>query len=397
MIPELREQFNREFTPEKYRRFLALLDERSGAHVKFRNCETPLFLPRPLLDKMAACGIELVEQLLSNREYLRASDAAIPFAFRVPNEDPQPLFVQADFGVLRAADGSLEPKLVEIQAFPSLYAYQVVLAQCYGIAYGLGDLKFLLGGLDLPAYWDLLRRVVLGSHDPEQVVLLEIDPQEQKTLPDFLLTEKMLGIRSVNIRDVKRDKRQLYHTRDGKRIPIRRIYNRAIVDELVRKQVRIGFSFRDDLDVEWAGHPNWFFRLSKFSIPYLRHACVPQTQFLHEVKELPHDLHNFVLKPLFSFAGLGVMVSPTREQIEAIPATQRAQYILQEKVNFEPIVQTPHGPTKAEVRIMYIHEGSLRPVNTIIRMGRGAQMGVDFNRDMEWVGASAALFADRAT
>jgi hypothetical protein len=392
MIRHLRERFNQKFTPQKYERFLGLLEERAGTRVKFRVSETPVFMPRPLLDKMAACGIELAGQLLSNSEYRRASDATIPFAFQVPNEDPQPLFLCADFGVVRAADGGLEPKLVEIQAFPSLYAFQVVLAQCYGEAYGLENVSFLLGNLDLPGYWDLLRRVILRQHKPENVVLLEIDPYEQKTLPDFLVTEKIFGLRIVNITEVARDKRQLYYTREGRRIPIHRIYNRAIVDELVRKKVRPAFSFRDELDVEWAGHPNWFFRISKFSIPHFKHECVPRTWFLHEVKELPPDLGNYVLKPLFSFAGLGVVVGPTREQIEAVPQAQRSQYILQQKMSFEPIIATPHGMTKAEVRIMYINDGEFKPVNVIIRMGRGAQMGVDFNRNMEWVGASAAFY-----
>jgi hypothetical protein len=392
MIPELRTRFNREFTPEKYARFLALLDERSGAPVKFRNAETPCFLLRDLVEQMARFGAELAERLLADAEYRKAADAVIPFAFHVPNEAPNPLFLQADFGIVRGPDGTLAPKLVEIQAFPSLYAYQVVLAQSYGVAYGLEDrFEFLLGGLDLPRYWELLRRVILGGHDPENVVLLEIDPLEQKTLPDFLVTQKICGIRTVNIRDVTRDKRLLYYPGDGKRIPIRRIYNRAIVDELVRKRVRLNFSFRDELDVEWAGHPNWFFRISKFSIPFLRHACVPRTWFLHQLPELPGNPADYVLKPLFSFAGIGVVVGPSAEQIAAIPAAQRAQYILQEKVNFEPVIATPHGPTKVEVRIMYIWDGRLQPVNMILRMGRGAQMGVDFNRELEWVGASAGL------
>jgi hypothetical protein len=394
MISHLRERFNREFTSDKYARFLALLDERVGTHVKFRVSETPIFLPKALLEQMAAYGMELTKQLLNNPEYMRASAATIPFAFQTPNEDAEPHFLCADFGVVRGAGGSLEPRLVEIQGFPSLYGFQTVLAQTYADAYGLGNLPFLLGDLDISAYWDLLRRVILGNHDPKNVVLLEIDPYEQKTLPDFLVTEKMTGCRAVNLTDVTRDKRTLYYARDGKRIPIRRIYNRVIVDELIRKKVRPAFSFRDELDVEWAGHPNWFFRISKFSIPYFRHACVPRTWFLHELREMPGDLQNFVLKPLFSFAGIGVVVSPTSADIDAIPAARRSQFILQEKMDFAPIIAAPHGPTKAEVRIMYVNDGGLKPVNVIIRMGRGTQMGVDHNRNMEWVGASAAFISE---
>src|SRR5258708_2383683 len=92
-------------------------------------------------------------------------------------------------------------------------------------------LKYLLSGLDETSYRGLLRRAIVGAHDPENVILMEIHPWEQKTLPDFLLTEKTLGVQTVDIVDIKKDGARLYYERDGKRVPIRRIYNRAIVDE----------------------------------------------------------------------------------------------------------------------------------------------------------------------
>jgi hypothetical protein len=240
----------------------------------------------------------------------------------------------------------------------------------------------------------LLRRAIVADQDPEQVVLMEIDPLRQKTLPDFLLTEKLLGIKTVAITDIGKNGRSLHYERDGKRIPIRRIYNRAIVDELVRKDLRLAFRFNDDLDVEWAGHPNWYFRMSKFSLPHLRHECVPRSWFLDRLETVPDDLDHYILKPLFSFAGLGVNINPTKEDIAAIPKEKRPQYILQEKMNFEPVIETPCGATKAEVRIMYIWLEQLLAVMTIVRMGRGLMMGVDQNRNLEWVGASAGLYAD---
>ena len=221
---------------------------------------------------------------------------------------------------------------------------------------------------------------------------MEIDPEHQKTLPDFLLTEKMLGVRTVDIVDIKKEGSRLYYERDGKRVPIERIYNRAIVDELERKNVKLNFDWRDELDVEWAGHPNWYFRISKFSIPYLQHASVPKTWFLDRLSDVPDDLENYALKPLYSFAGLGVVIAPTRADIAAIPAEKRPYYILQERMHFEPVIETPFGGTKAEVRVMYVWLDELVPVLTIIRMGRGLMMGVDHNKNMEWVGASAGFY-----
>jgi len=399
MIPLLRKQFNSGFTPDKYQTFLRRIDDACGTHVQFRLSETPCFFPQSLLERMAEDGKELIRQLVESPEYRERSSESIPAEFRVPNEPAHPMFVQVDFGLVRDAAGKLQPKLVELQAFPSLYAYQVTLAQNYIDVFGLdrfegGErLRFFLGGLDAKSYRELLRRAIVGTHDPENVILMEIHPLEQKTLPDFLLTEKMLGVRTVDIEAIKKHGSQLYYERNGGRVPIRRIYNRAIVDELQRKQVKLGFDWRDHLDVEWAGHPNWYFRISKFSIPYLRHESVPRTWFLDELERIPDDLQNFALKPLYSFAGLGVVIAPKKEDIETIPGKKRAEYILQERLHFEPVIETPFGGTKAEVRVMYVWESELKAVLTIIRMGRGLMMGVDHNKNMEWVGASAGLYS----
>ena len=371
MIPPLRRSFNAQFTAEKYRRFLATLDTGSGTHVKFRNCETPLFLPRPLFEKMEAYGQTLIHQLMTP-EYLARSEETIPPEYRVPNQDPRPLFIQVDFGLTAA----LEPKLVEMQAFPSLYAYQPFLQRSYLESYEFDTTPD-------PSFENEFRQAVLGCHAPENVVLLEIDPSNQKTLPDFLLTGKMLGIKTVCITQIEKRGRRLFH----QGVPIERIYNRVIVDELVRRKIPTPFDYRDDLDVEWAGHPNWYFRISKFSIPFLNHPSVPRTCFLAD--GAPDDLENWVLKPLYSFAGLGVVIGPSREDLARI--ADPSQYILQERIDFAPLVETPHGPTKAEIRMMYLWLDDLRAVTTIIRMGRGKMMGVDHNRDLEWVGASAAF------
>jgi hypothetical protein len=389
VLPELRKRFNEQWTPESYTEFVHQIDETAGTHVGFRCSETPVFFPKLLLEKMARYGQELYQQLAVNQEYRRASDFAIPAQFRVPNEAEHPLFVQADFGLVREPDGTLEPKLVEIQGFPSLYAFQPALAEVYRRVYGLDEnLRTFLCGLDENEYSGLLRRAILGGHAPENVILLEIDPYEQKTLADFLLTRKLLGIRIASITDIRKRGRKLYF----EDVEVKRIYNRVIVDELVRKNIQADFDFTDDLDVEWAGHPNWFFRLSKFSLPWFHHVCVPETRFLSDVQDLPGDLDDYVLKPLYSFAGLGVKISPSRDEIRAIPETERSKFILQRKMNFVGIVETPSGMTKVETRIMYIWDGGLKPVTTIIRTGRGKMMGVNFNKDLDWVGASAGFY-----
>jgi len=392
MILSYRHPFNAGFTSEKYERLRGELTTRCGMEVPFALCETPCFFPAALVDRMGEDGKTLIRQLVENPEYRARSEASIPARFRVPNEAAHPMFVQVDFGLVRDATGELQPKLVELQAFPSLYAYQPVLAQAYIDVFGLDPkLRFFLSGLDSASYKRLLQDAIVAGHDPANVVLMEVHPEEQKTRPDFLMTEKLLGIHTVCITKIRKEGRRLFYEKDGKRVPIERIYNRTIVDELERKGVALPFDLRDDLDVEWAGHPNWYFRVSKYSIPYLKHASVPRTWFLDQLKEVPADLENFVLKPLYSFAGLGVVIAPTRADIDAIPAAKRSAYILQERLSFTPVVETPYGLTKVELRIMYVWLDELTPVLTIVRMGRGLMMGVDHNKNMQWVGSSAAL------
>lgn len=394
MIPSCRRHFNANFTDEKYAHLRREMAARCGMEVPFALCETPCFFPDSLVKRMGEDGKALIHQLVDNPEYRKRSEASIPANFRVPNEPPHPMFIQVDFGLVRDAAGELQPKLVELQAFPSLYAYQPVLSQAYIDVFGLHpNLKYFLSGLDASSYKKLMTDAIVAGHDPANVVLMEVHPEEQKTRPDFLLTEQLLGIRTVCITKIRKLGRRLFYEENGRQVPIERIYNRTIVDELERKSVVLPFDFRDDLDVEWAGHPNWYFRISKYSIPYLKHPSVPRTWFLDQLTDVPADLENFVLKPLYSFAGLGVIIAPSRADIDAIPADKRSEYILQERLNFTPVVETPYGATKVELRLMYIWLDELIPVLTIVRMGRGLMMGVDHNKNMKWVGSSAALVA----
>jgi len=392
LLPDLRRRFNAAFSAERYAAFVADLSRRVGDEIHFRVSETPCFFPRELMDRVAATGAELVEQLMANVEYRRASDATIPSEFNAPNEGDHPLWLQVDFGLVRQPDGRLEPKLVELQGFASLYGFQRAFAQQYRDSWRLPpELGIFLGDLDDASYDALLKRAIVRGHDPQQVVLMEIDPEHQKTRPDFIETERRWGVRTVDMTAVVRQRRQLLYPRDGRLVPIRRIYNRAIVDELMRRNVRPPFDYRDELDVEWAGHPNWYFRISKFSLPWLKHPSVPRTWFLDQLNEMPADRENFVLKPLYSFAGAGIVFEPTDADLASIPPERRHDYVVQERVRFTPVIETPHGPTQVEIRIMYVWLDRLTPVLPLLRMGRGKMMGVDHNKNLEWVGASAAL------
>jgi hypothetical protein len=394
LIHERRQRFNAQFTPAAYDGLMRGLQARLGVPVEFHVCETPVFVPRELLAAMRQAADAIIAHLLEPG-YLAVSDRAIPAAFRAPRETARPTFIQIDFAVTLDAAGNFAPKLIELQGCASVHAFQLVLSQEYARHYGLGDLPYLLGGLSDGEYVELLRRAVAGGHDPEQVILMEIDPDAQKTRPDFVATEQLLGVRAVNVSEVIKRGPQLFYRRDGREVAVRRIYNRVIIDELVAKGVRPNFDYRDELDVEWAGHPNWFFRMSKFSLPYLRHPTVPRSWFVDQLPAPPADLESFVLKPLFSFAGSGVKVDVTRADLDAIPEAERGNFLLQEKISYTPVVATPDEPSKVEIRLMFIWpDGDARPTLAmcLARLSKGKMMGVDFNKDKTWVGSSACFF-----
>jgi len=419
LIPQLRARFNREYSSDRYARFLEILRERCRMTVEFRIAETPVFLKKGLLDQMASAGTRLAKSLLANTKYLEAARQAIPREYAVPGDEGHPNFLTADFALVRDAAGSLVPRLVEIQAFPSVYGYQAVLACAYREAYDLDPaLGRYLCGIDDTSYWKLLTKTVLGKLDPENVVLTEVDPQHQKTRPDFEVTSRKLGIAVVDITTLEAVGDRLhYRNAMGKLIPIHRIYNRAIADELIARKIRLPFDITRQWNVAWAGHPNWYFLVSKFSIPWLTReaapdSVVPPAVFLDvflegdgraRLRALGVDVAeaagrdtvypNLLLKPLFSFAGKGIQFDPTQADLEAIPVERRRDYLLQQRMSFVRNIETPWGLTQAEIRILYLwpDDGVLTPVLPLVRLGRGKMMGVDHNRNQEWVGASAAF------
>jgi len=409
MIPAKRQAFNRAFSDGRYRAFVAELERRCGVPIHFPVSETPCFFPQTLIAELAGAALAMVSDLLADPAYRRAAVDIVPERFRVARSETLPTFVAVDFGLVRVGD-RIEGRLVELQAFPSLYGFQLLLAETSRDMWGLDGVSPFPAGIDRAEYLRTMRETIVGGHDPAEVVLMEIDPQHQKTLPDFAATEQLWGVRAVNIREVVREGRRLFSKRDGKLVPIRRVYNRVIPDDLEHQTIELPFDYRDDLDVEWTGGPDWFYRVSKFSIPFLRHPWVPRTFFLHHVmgpgsrvlgpgsggtgpaEGLPADRENWLLKPLFSYAGGGIIFAPTDADIAAIPIDQRHLYVLQERVAFTPVIETPHGPTQAELRLMLVREGDgHRLMLPLVRLGRGRMMGVDHNKGLAWVGASAAL------
>ncbi|MFH1194703.1 MAG: hypothetical protein V1720_03260 [bacterium] len=386
MIPEIRKRYNSEFSENKYQVFLKDIWSHTNKQMDFRICETPLFLDEKLSGEIQKAANELADYLLTD-EFKKKSTGAVPDMYTVPNEDEHPLFLQIDLAITKDENGNYAPRLIELQGFPSLYAFQVELDETVRRHFNIPiEMSSYFNTLDKEKYLALFKKVVIADHDPENVILLEIEPHDQKTRIDFYLTQKYLGIEPVCISDIRKQGRSLFYKKDSREIKIERIYNRVIFDELERKTIESSFDLRDNLDIEWAGHPNWFFRISKYTLPQFNSIYAPKCYYLNQLNELPDDLSHFVLKPLYSFAGSGVKVEITKKEIEEI--SDKDNYILQQKVEYAPLIETPDGYSKAEIRMMFIWEDNPILVNNLLRTSKGKMMGVDYNKNKTWVGSN---------
>jgi hypothetical protein len=394
MNPSARKTYNENFTEEKYADFLVDLNTGLKKPIEFRIAETPVFLTDDFRDKLVRAGNEIIATTLKPN-FKQLSERAIPNKWRVANENGHPHFIALDFGVCKDDANSIVPKLIEMQGFPSLYGFQVHLAENYRHTFDIhGNQTIYFNDLSKSSYLNLLKKTIIGPYQPNEVVLMDVDAPNQKTAVDFYITEGYLGTPVISLADLIQEGNQLFYMHRGEKKRIRRIYNRLIFDEIesdpdiFNKVVDI----RQPLDVEWIAHPNWFYRISKFTMPFLEGDHIPKTQFLHELKEVPHDLENYVLKPLFSFAGQGVIIDIMDGDIEKIKDPEN--WILQEKVSYEPVLQAPDGGVKVEIRLLYLWpDGDAEPTLAVnlARLSRGKMIGVRYNKDFDWVGGTGAF------
>ena len=403
MIPSVRQRYNQLFSVAKYEEFLRNLNATYNFKIKFRVAETPIFIPRSFQQKLIQASEEIIDFLIRD-DFKELTEKAIPKAFLVPAETPHTHFLALDYAVVKDEKGELTPQLIEMQGFPSLFGFQDFLAGKFRQHFDIPSDFSNHFGASSEAYRDRLRKILLGDCAPENVILLEIDPMEQNTAIDFIITQQFTGIRPVHLGDVKRDGRTLFYPLNDKWIPIHRIYNRVIFDELVKRddllssqssQGELGFHLTEDVDVQWAGHPNWFYRISKFTMPFIKSNFIPECRFLNTYSVFPADLENYVLKPLFSFSGTGIVFHTTREDLDAIPESKRGNFLLQRKVQYAPVIQAPVGLVKAEIRLLFLWEDrKARPelVTNLARLSRGEMIGVKFNKDKTWVGGSVCFF-----
>ena len=394
MIPKYRKLFNDSFTLEKYQEFQDDVASDFNYLPTFRMAETPFFIPNELKAQLIE-GCNDVIKLIQRDDFKALTEQSLELNHKVPNEDAHTTFLAIDFGICEE-DGKIIPKLIEVQGFPSLFNYQYVLYEKFKKHYPfLEELTPFIGGTTPEEYLKLIEEAICNNHPKENVILLEIEPEKQNTKIDFYYCKRDIGIPIVCVTDlIKKGKQLFYKNQNGEEILVKRIYNRVIFDELdLRTDLNLSFSFSDELDVEWAGHPNWFFRISKFILPYLKGKYFIETTLLSDLKEIPEDLENYVLKPLFSFSGTGVIFHVKKEDIEAVK--EKDLYILQKKVNYKPVVQSPDGKVKAEVRVLCVwkkNDAAPTLLCNLVRLSRGEMIGVKFNKDKDWVGGTIGLF-----
>lgn len=394
MVPSIRKHFNEQFTEEQYQAYNKYLNDLFNYEIEFRIAETPIYIPRELKHKVVAAGEDIIK-VITQSNFKALTDRAVPPGLEVPNETSHTHFLAIDWAICHNEQGELVPQLIELQGFPSLFGFQEYISQAAMKFWPVpAGYDYLFNGLNTESYTELLRKTICGNHPAENVILLEIEPEKQKTKVDFYATEALIGVKPVCLTSLLLEGDKLFYMRDGVKTRIHRIYNRVIFDELQqRTDLKLDYDLRQAVNVEWAGHPAWFFRISKYILPMLDSPYVPKTWYLSDLTEWPADLENYVLKPLFSFAGSGVIVNVTREDLDAIQ--DRENYILMRKVEYAPAVESLDVPVKVELRMLYLWpDGDAAPTlaTSLVRMSKGLMMGVKFNKNFTWVGGSLAFF-----
>lgn len=394
MVKELREKFNAAFSKERYDAYMAKIEALHPGALEFRNAETPVFVPAAFKDKMLGACEDIID-VITDPMFTSLTGRGIPANVKVPNENSHTEFVVFDFGICENEKGELEPQLIEMQGFPTLFGFQAFHSELTAEYANLpANFSAYLNGYNKETYIQLLKEIIVGDMDPVNVILLEIFPEQQKTRIDFYCTQQLLGINTVCLTKLIAEGNKLFYDNNGVKTPVKRIYNRLIFDDL-QKQEGLGdvVDLTRDFDVEWVPHPNWFYRISKFTLPFIRNPYVPHTYFLSELKQMPADLENYVLKPLFSFAGMGVVIDVTARDIDNVKDPEN--WILQKKVKYADIIQTPDEPAKAEIRLFYFWKKEWpRPkgVHNLARLSKGKMIGTRYNKNKEWVGGNVAFF-----
>jgi hypothetical protein len=393
MQQALRKKFNEQFAEEKYQAYMTQVEALHPGSLDFRNAETPVFIPKDFTDKMLGACEDIID-VITAPNFKELTERSIPTDLKVPDEKGHTQFVVFDFGICENEAGQLEPQLIEMQGFPTLFAFQAFHSELTRKYAGLPEnYSSYLNGYNRESYIELLKDIIVGDHQPENVILLEIFPEKQKTRIDFYCTEQLLGIRTVCLTKLTAEGDKLFYDNNGTKTQVKRIYNRLIFDDLQQQE---GLGHIIDLtrsyDVEWVPHPNWFYRISKFTLPFISNPYVPETFFLNEVTQ-PLPLDEYVLKPLFSFAGMGVVIDVTQDDIDKIKDPEN--WILQRKVHYAPIIQTMDEPAKAEIRLFYFWKDEWpRPiaVHNLARLSKGKMIGTRYNKDKTWVGGTVAYF-----
>ncbi len=395
MKPDVRKQFNEAFTEIKYQTYIQFIEKVQGGQLQFRLAETPIFLDKSFTQLLLNAGNAICHQL-SQPEFIHKTTDAIPANAITKNETPLPECLVIDFAIAENEQKEIVPKLIELQGFPSLFAFELLHDNAFHHAFEIpSNYSPFLNQYNSEQYIAHLKKMVLGGNN-KHTILLEIKPEQQKTKIDFYQTQSLLGLPIVCISEIFQKEDRLYYHKAGNDVQIERIYNRMVFEEIQQQETPIQEKWeiiRNAEGLEWVTHPHHFFRFSKYSIPFLNGISIPYTQFLHNLKEIPSNLDQYILKPLFSFAGQGVIIDLTKDILSEIKDPQN--WILQEKVHYAPVIETPSGPTKAEIRLFYFWDNTLQKyiaTMNLVRLSKGKMVGVNYNKTATWVGGSLAYF-----
>jgi len=351
--------------------FKSLFPELSGFTL-FKATSSEVFLfPKELKSELIEAATGITNQLFSSRVLTLAesniTDNSNILDFRSYKNLPEPYFMTIDLAY--APGGGTNFKLIEAQAFLSI---SHMFFEHYSKLLDLNRDVFL----NFEAYQHFLRKIQ-NNHS----ILLEDCPWEQKTAIDFHLLQKQASIEVLNFRGIL----------GSHALKEKLIYNRLIFADLTAQEfANAKISLSGLPNARWLHHPDWYYFVSKSSLPYITSPWAAQS-FLVADKPLNFEPKSnaWVLKPLFDYGCSGVNLNPSRTDIENVDAPK--EWLLQQKIELKHL---PGTELFGEIRVVLFNtDNGWEPVMFFGRINDKPFLGSQhFNLNNPQCGTAAIEF-----
>lgn len=390
MFTKIREQFNAVFDISQSKNIWDDIDKEFPGYRDFKIAEIPVFLDNELKSKLLMAGNTCLDVILAP-DFIQKNMGS---EFQFGQKNSKPDFICLDFAITLNEHDEFIPKLIEAQGFPTLLGFQQYLT---------GKFK---KHCQIPSGFTSHFNRINAFHFSEKIgsilkqygddtVLLEAYPEKQRTRLDFKLTEAYWGIKTVCLSQIEANSGKLYYKTGDNLKPINAIYNRVIIEEVVKTypELLTKIELLKEVEVSWISHPDWYYLISKAALPLFKGPYVPSSKIFYKGDDIPENLEDYILKPLFEYGGDGVQLDLNQSIFES--CLENVPYLLQQKVRYADCILLPNGQKrKAEIRLIYGQEPSKKRPTLLANLTRLSDSGwMNTSQNFtDFTGGSIAFF-----